>query len=159
MAISPNTNFTVGAVFTAAQANAFPFGNVALATSTTSYTVTTSTVIATGMTVTWTAIANRNYKITYYEPQILTPSVTNGFVSATIRLTNAAGAASSVTYSQTNSATPMTQIGGASVIKTFSAGSVTIVGCLVASSTTGTPVAARDATSPSYLLVEDLGPA
>jgi hypothetical protein len=111
------------------------------------------------MSVSWTAIANRNYKITYFEPQILTPSVANGFVSATIRLTNAAGAAYSVTYCQTNSATPMTQIGGASVIKTFSAGTVTIVGCLVASSTTGTPVATRDATAPAYLLVEDMGPA
>jgi hypothetical protein len=132
---------------------------MALATSTTSYTVTTSAAIATGMTATFTAVANRNYKITYFEPQILTPSVANGFVSATIRLTNAAGAAYSVTYCQTNSATPMTQMGGGSVITTFSAGSVTLVGCLVASSTTGTPIATRASTALAYILVEDIGPA
>ena len=159
MAISPNTTFVAGAVYTANQANAFPFGIVALATSSTPYTVGSSVGIATGMSVSWTAIANRNYKITYFEPQILTPSVANGFVSATIRLTNAAGAAYSVTYCQTNSATPMTQMGGGSVIKTFSAGTVTIAGCLVASSTTGAPVATRAAEALAYLLVEDLGPA
>jgi hypothetical protein len=159
MAITPNTTFVTGAVFTADQANRFPFGNVALATSTTSYTITSSIAIATGMSVSWTAIANRNYKITYFEPQILTPSTANGYVRATIALTNAAGTAFQVTYCQTNSATPMTQMGGGSVIKTFSAGTVTIVGCLVASSTAGTPVATRDATAPAYLLVEDMGPA
>lgn len=159
MTITPNTTFVSGAVLTAAQMNALPFGNVALATSTTTFTVASSVGIATGMSVSWTAIANRNYKITYFEPQILTPSVANGFVSATIRLTNAAGTAYSVTYCQTNSSTPMTQMGGGSVIKTFSAGTVTIVGCLVASSTTGTPVATRDASAPAYLLVEDMGPA
>ena len=159
MAISPNTTFVSGAVLTAAQQNSFPFGVVALATSSTAYTVGTSVGVATGMSVSWTAIANRNYKITYFEPRVLTPSVINGFVSATIRLDNAAGAAYSLTYCQTNSATPMTQMGGGSVIKTFSAGTVTIAGCLVASSATGTPVATRSAESLAYLLVEDLGPA
>lgn len=159
MTITSNDIFTSGQILSATECNNFPFGNVALATSTTPYTVTSSIAIATGMSVSWTAIANRNYKITYFEPQILTPSVANGYVRATIALTNAAGTAFQVTYCQTNSATPMTQMGGGSVIKTFSAGTVTIVGCLVASSTTGTPIATRDATAPAYLLVEDMGPA
>jgi hypothetical protein len=159
MAINPNTDFSSGAVLTAAQQNRFPRGVMALATSSTSYTVTTSAAIATGMTATFTAVANRNYKITYFEPQVLTPSVVNGFVSATIRLTNAAGAAYVVTYNQTNTAAPTTQINNTSVITTFSAGSVTLVGCLVANSTTGTPIATRAATALAYILVEDIGPA
>ena len=68
MAIAPNTTFVSGAILTAAQQNAFGFGAVALATSTTNYALTTSNVIATGMTVTFTAIASRNYKVTYTEP-------------------------------------------------------------------------------------------
>ena len=69
MAISPNDDFTAGQILTAQECNQFPRGVMALATSTTSYTLTTSEVIATGMTVTFTAVANRYYRITWFEPQ------------------------------------------------------------------------------------------
>ena len=158
MAIAPNTTFVSGAILTAAQMNALPFGNVALATSTSSYTLTTSSAIATGMTVTFTAIANRNYKVTYYEPQVQTAFGLSSFCNAEIRLTNAAGTRlqngifQNLSSSCNGSLTPI-------YVGTFSAGSVTLVGCGIVSSTNGTPQFVRSATAPAILVVEDMGPA
>jgi len=159
MAINPNTDFSSGAVLTAAQQNRFPRGVMALATSTTSYVVTTTETIATGMTVTFTAVANRYYKVTYYEPTITTPSTLLGYVASRIRLTNAAGTAYQLQYSQTNAATSYTIGNNNFFVGTFSAGSVTLVGCLVANTITGTPTAGRSSTQVAYLVVEDIGPA
>ena len=78
MAISPNDNFTAGQVLTATECNQFPRGVMALATSTTNYTLTTSTVIATGMTITFAADSTRMYKITYYEPYVETSTAGSG---------------------------------------------------------------------------------
>jgi len=91
MAIAPNNTFTSGQVLTAAECNAFPFGIVQRAVSSTDYTLTTSAAIATGMTVTFTAIADRYYKITYMEPQCQTSTVANTDTNIQIRVTNAAG--------------------------------------------------------------------
>jgi hypothetical protein len=160
MAISPNDNFTSGQVLTATECNQFPRGVMALATNvTTNYVITTSTVIATGMTVTFTAAASRNYKITYFEPAINTPAVSGGSVTSTIRLTNAAGTAYQTCLAQTNSITAYTVGVSTSYVTTLSAGSITLVGCLVASSTTGTPTASRNAAQMAYLIVEDIGTA
>jgi hypothetical protein len=61
MAISPNDDFTAGQVLTATECNQFPRGVMALATSTTNYMLTTtSTVNATGMTVTFTAVVRQS---------------------------------------------------------------------------------------------------
>ena len=51
MAISPNDDFTAGQVLTATECNQFPRGVMAYAQSTADYTLTTSDVIATGMTL------------------------------------------------------------------------------------------------------------
>ena len=157
MAIAPNTTFVAGNILTAAQQNAFGFGVVALATSTTSYTLTTSLTITTGMTVTFTALANRNYKVTYYEPQVQTPNVA-GVTTLKICQTNAAGTALNSAFLQTlnnliNGTVNVVYVG------TQTAGSVTIVGCATASSTTGTPTLSRSATAQAFLIVEDIGPA
>ena len=158
MAINPNTDFTVGAILTASQQNRFPRGVMALASSTTNYTLTTSAAIATGMTVTFTAVANRNYKITYYEPQTQTAFGVASLVTAQIRLTNAAGTVLQTGYFQSDT---NQQNSGITPIYTgtMTAGSVTIVGCLLVSSTNGTPLANRSATQPAQILVEDIGPA
>ena len=158
MAISPNDTFTVGQVLTAAEANAFPFGVVGFATSSADYTLTTSAAIATGMTVTFTAIANRYYKVTYYEPQVQTPNLTGGNTRTQIRLTNAAGALQNQTITQTGVASQINDTAVCFSVNTFSAGSVTIVGCAITSSTSGGPVLGRSA-QPAILLVEDIGPA
>jgi hypothetical protein len=158
MAINPNTDFSSGAVLTAAQQNRFPRGVMALATSTTSYTLTTSEVIATGMTVTFTAVANRYYRITYYEPQAQTASVLSN-TQLTLRQTNASGTVlqNTVFANETNATDQSSMI----VIRTmtFSAGSITVVGTAKCSLTTGTPLLVRDSTRQAQLLIEDIGPA
>jgi hypothetical protein len=158
MAINPNTDFSSGAVLTAAQQNRFPRGVMALATSTTSYTLTTSEVIATGMTVTFTAVANRYYRITYYEPQAQTASFASN-TQLTLRQTNASGTVlqNTVFANETNA----TDQSGMTVIRTmtFSAGSITVVGTAKCSLTTGTPQLIRDSTRQAQLLIEDIGPA
>lgn len=157
MAINPNTNFTAGATLTADQQNRFPRGVMALATSSTTYVLTTAFAIATGMTVTFTAVANRNYRITYYEPQVQTPNVA-GFSLATINVTNAAGTQlqSSITQTAANTLNASLTV---VYVGTFSAGSVTLVGCGLTSNTTGAPTFVRSATAPGQIIVEDIGPA
>jgi hypothetical protein len=158
MAINPNTDFSSGAVLTAAQQNRFPRGVMALATSTTSYTLTSVEVIATGMTVTFTAVANRYYRITYFEPQAQTAAFASN-TSLTLRQTNASGTVlqNSVFQNETNALDQS----GMTVIRTmtFSAGSITVVGTAKCSLTTGAPQLIRDSTRQAQLLVEDIGPA
>jgi len=161
MAIAPNDTFTSGQVLTAAECNAFPFGIVGQATSNTDYTLTTSVAIATGMTVTFTAIANRYYKITYMEPQCQTSTVADKDTNIQIRVTNAAGTLLNQGFVRTETGSqPDTGTITLVSTSTFSAGSTTIVGCAKTGSTTGAPVLGRSATvGPALLLVEDIGPA
>jgi hypothetical protein len=159
MAINPNTDFSSGAVYTADQANRFPRGVMARAVSTTNYTLTTSsTVLVTGMTVTFTAVANRFYKITYYEPQGQTPNVL-GNTQTFLKQTNVTGTVlgNNVLTNETATQDQDEMI----IIKTatFSAGSVTLVGTASTSNTSGAPSLIRDATREALLLVEDIGPA
>jgi len=159
MAISPNTTFVSGAVFTAAQANQFPFGIVAKATSTTNYTLTTTMTQTTGMTVTFTAIANRNYKITYYEPYVETTSAANGQTNLKIFQTNTAGTQLNQAFISNSAAVKIVGTSTVIAISTFSAGSTTIIGAANTTSITGTPLLQRNLFFAPYLLVEDLGPA
>ena len=158
MAINPNTDFTSGAVLTADQQNRFPRGVMAIATSTTSYTLTTSEVIATGMTVTFTAVANRYYKLTYFEPQAQTATFTAN-TQLTLRQNNASGTVLQNTIFQ-NESNALDQQGMVCTrVMTFSAGSITVVGTAKCSLTTGAPQLIRDSTRYAQLLVEDIGPA
>ena len=160
MAINPNTDFAIGAILTAAQQNRFPRGVMARAVSTTSYTLTTnsSAVIATGMTVTFTAVANRYYRITYYEPQAQTPTAL-GNAQSFLKQTSVAGTV--LGNAVLTNETAVQDQAGLVIIKTmtFSAGSVTLVGTGSVNVTTGTPLFIRDATREALLLVEDIGPA
>ena len=88
MAINPNTDFSSGAVLTAAQQNRFPRGVMAYNTATaTDSSVTAEEVQITGSS--FTAVANRYYRITYYEPNLISTAST-GF-GLRIRQTNLAG--------------------------------------------------------------------
>ena len=160
MAISPNVTFVSGAVYTAAQANQYPFGIVAKAASTTNYTLTTTMTQTTGMTVTWTAIANRNYKITYYEPYVETTSAASGQTNLKIFQTNTAGTQLNQGFVSNSAAVKI--VGSANVVTVvanFSAGSITVIGAASTSSITGTPLLQRNLFFGSFLIVEDMGPA
>ena len=159
MAINPNTTFVAGAIYTASQANRLPFGVCASSSSTTNYTLTTTTTISTGMTATFTAIANRLYRISYYEPQVGITSVLGGFTTLSIRTTNAAGTVLQTGVAQTPAAAVSTTTMHLLHVGTFTAGSNTVVGCAVTSSVTGTPILSRTgASGTARLIIEDIGP-
>ena len=160
MAINPNVDFTAGSVLLQSQQNRFPRGVMARAVSQTPYVLTLnpSLAIATGMTVTFTAVANRYYKITYYEPQVQTPTVL-GNSQAYLKQSTFSGTilGNGVVINETVSQDQA----GVMICKTmtFTAGSVTLVGTGGTSSLTGAPTFVRDAIREALLLVEDIGPA
>jgi hypothetical protein len=66
MAVSPNTDFTAGSIYTASQANNFPRGVMGyVVRSSGNVTVTTALADITGASVSFTAVANRGYKVTF----------------------------------------------------------------------------------------------
>ena len=152
MAISPNTTFTAGAVLTSAQANNFPRGVMAFTTATaTDSTITSEEVQIIGGS--FTAVANRYYKITYFEPGMSAGSSTSG--NARIRLTDISGA-----IQQLQGFAVLSTGGGSvhmSAVTTLPAVSTNFVATL--SSDSGTITASRSASRYAFLLVEDIGPA
>ena len=156
MAIAPNTTFVSGAVLTAAQMNALPWGVVALTKVTSNQTIDSTAVIAVTAS-TFTAVANRYYRITYFEPQV--PQVqNNNSVSLFINLTNTAGAiyGSAVQINTTavsGAANAVTLV----AVTTLTAGSTVLVGTAVSPGASVSMV--RNANQPAYILVEDIGPA
>ena len=156
MAISPNTNFSVGQVLTSTQANQFPRGIVAFADATSNLSFdNTETLSITAST--FTAVANRYYRITYFEPQL--PQVQNSnTVTQRIRLTNTSGTQLSATvYTNTTAVANATNSATLVYVGTFTAGSVVIIGSL---RSPGAVVSAtRSATMPAQIIIEDIGPA
>lgn len=155
MAIAPNVTFVSGAVYTAAQANAFGFGVVALSVVT-SNTTTNSSNEGTRTSVTWTAIANRYYKITWVEGAVTNSSnasVNNQY----LRTTTTSGTVIGNTEIYYPAAS-LEQGSVCSCVTTFTAGSQTVFARVVSNAATNTTYQAS-ATRPAYLLVEDIGPA
>lgn len=65
MAITPNTTFSSGAILTATQMNQLPWGIIARSTATAAQNgIGTSATDLTGLSVTWTAVAGRSYRLT-----------------------------------------------------------------------------------------------
>ena len=156
MAINPNTDFSSGAILTAAQQNRFPRGVMARNEVTTSdLTITAEEIQLTGSS--FTAVANRYYRMTYYEPQIALPATGGVFVLAKIRLTNLAGTQLQLGIVQNAPATAINYSQPTIWVGTLTAGSTVIVATLSCSS--GTATATRSATIPAQLTVEDIGPA
>ena len=156
MAINPNTDFTAGQVLTAAQMNRFPRGIVAYAERVSNFGCTTSEQVAITAS-TFTAVANRYYKITYFEPGANPIPGAGNSITTKIRLTNASGTIYQTTNRQESGATSVTNPLMAETVETFAAGSVVIVGTAIAN--TSTPTMFADATQPAFILVEDIGPA
>ena len=154
--MAQNDTFTVGQILTATEMNKLPFGVCDYGDSSSDFNLTTSLVIATGMTVTWTADATRLYKITYFEPQVRGSSAASSYVDIELRQTNAAGTQLQSTFVWNGSAVQTTLGSVAIFIGTFS-GTPTVVGCALASSVTGTPRLSRSATTKAFIIVEDIG--
>jgi hypothetical protein len=148
MAINPNTTFSSGGIFTADQANRFPRGVMSYVEHTSSTGFTTETTILTATA--FTAVASRYYRITYFEPSLANTAI--GYSLMKIKQ----GATVLVQGNIANPAATTGYAGSVSVVKTFSAGSVTLTATMQ-STATGSAQAA--ATYPGYLLVEDIGPA
>jgi hypothetical protein len=150
MAINPNTDFSSGAVLTAAQQNRFPRGVMAFNSATAAdTTVTAEEVQITGSS--FTAVANRYYRITYFEPN---PVNGTGYFAFRIRQTNLAGTVLNTSYNTTG--TGIDRQAMMIWVGTFSAGTVNVVA--TAQQTAGTGTLSRGATTVAYLLVEDIGP-
>jgi hypothetical protein len=152
MAITPNTTFVSGAILTAQQQNNFPRGVMQIGTATANtagFTAETLTLTA----ITFTAVANRYYRITYFEPEIYQNG--GGTLTQRIRLTNVTGTVlnSSANTKLTNDNTSVTTV----AVETFSAGSITVCGTMQISA--NTMIAQRAAGKYAFLLVEDIGTA
>lgn len=153
MAVTPNDDFTAGQVLTATECNQFPRG-LMTAPVTTDTTDAAITVEEVQLTITWTAVANRNYRVIYTEPQL------SGTVATTITARLRAGSISgtivnSNTIGITSTTLPFNSI--CQAVGNYGAGSQTIVATLEYSAGTGT--ATRSATRLAILTVEDLGTA
>lgn len=159
MTINPNTDFSTGAVLTADQQNRFPRGVVAYTASTTSPSAvgTTEAVILTGGS--FTAVANRYYRVTYFEPQSYTATGSPALLSVKLRLTNLAGATQRVMLKSQAGLNTQDNYLTMSAVLTFSAGTTNLVITAAATTAASTIAFVRDATSVAFLLVEDIGPA
>jgi hypothetical protein len=148
MAINPNTDFSSGAVLTAAQQNRFPRGVMSFTTNTTTNSAITSE--ATQITATaFTAVANRYYKITYFEPDLY-----NGGGYMVGRIKNGA---TTLNTSYSTIGLGVDRFMTVSYVGTFTAGSITITATMQSSALTAQ--AARSSNVFAFLLVEDIGPA
>ena len=155
MALSPNDLFTSGQILTAQECNNYGFSTVALTKTTTmSQSGVTTATDLTGATATFTALASRNYKVTWQT--YATTSIDN--TGGTVTLNEGA---TILQYATTNL---ISSGAGATIsglyIGTFSAGSHTLK--LVGSRAAGganTVFFQSVATLPTFLLIEDVGPA
>lgn len=157
MAINPNTTFSAGAVYTADQANRFPRGIMAFAKNTTGNASIVAEV-AEVTTASFIAVANRYYKITYYEPQVTVPAAIGAFMVSRIKLTNTSGTQLQQGLTQTAVAGSVNFAMNTSVVLTLTAGSTIVCGTL-ASGSAAVGAAVNSATAPAFIVVEDIGPA
>jgi hypothetical protein len=152
MAVTPNTTFIIGDVYTASQANRFPRGLMATpATSiTTDSTITTTEEIM--LSYTFTAVNGRMYLLTYVEPAL--NGTTAGTLIARIREDNVSG----TTVNQIRFPISTTLQGNIVFTYVFTAaasGSKTIVATLTAGANTVT--ATRSSVLTAALWAVDIG--
>ena len=156
MAINPNTDFTTGAVLTAAQQNRFPRGIMSFVEKTTSTTpITAETVILT--LPSFTAVANRYYRVSVYFPYAeQTAGAAATFIGRIRKGTTTGGtqlqySASYVTASGSDDKFMFIQWVG-----TLTAGAQQMVATFEASANA---TVLATATVPAQMVIEDIGPA
>jgi hypothetical protein len=105
-------------------------------------------------TPSFTAVTGRQYKITYYEPQVSNSSNSGSFTVSYIKLTNTSGTnyQNSIIQGADLNYTMVTE-----TITTLTAGSTVIIGSLASGSGTGAATSAS--TNQVWILVEDIGAA
>ena len=151
--MAANTTFTSGAILTAAQMNNLPFGMVGKVSVASDQTgISTSFVDMTGITVTFTAIANRQYKFTYQGTYF---SSTAGNLPA-IQFLDGASVISQPLQLFTAETSAYSTIISGFVLSTLTAGSHTIK-CQIKTFQGGGTGNLQNSNSPGILLIEDLG--
>ena len=125
--------------------------------NTTSQTGITAEVALTSMTITFTAIANRLYRLSYMEPNVdRTGGVGTGYYFASrFRLTNTAGTQLAIAYRQLSGTNA--QVANMEAIISPAAGSTVVI--VSGQSENGTMNLNRSATSPAFFSIQDIGPA
>ena len=125
--------------------------------NTTSQTGVTTEVALTSMTITFTAIANRLYRLSYFEPNIdRTGGVGTGYYFASrFRLTNTAGTQLAIAYRQLSG----TNAEAANMEATISPAAGSTVVIVSGQSENGTMNLNRSSTSPASFSIQDIGPA
>ena len=150
----PVSNFTADDVLTAANMNLLPRGEMAYAQVTANQTGITTVVDATGLSATWTAVSSRRYRVTVHA--LITSTVASDVCQVTI--TNAANAVQAWS-AITNGTTGFGETVIATKLVTGLSGSTTWKARILRQSGTGTISFVGDATSPAYIIVEDVGAA
>lgn len=151
MAINPNTDFVAGGVLTAAQQNRFPRGIVSIGTTTSADTTVTAEEVMISPP-SFTAVANRYYKITYFEPNIIGGT---GYFTFRIRQSNISGTILNTSYNVAGSGVDRQAF--VTWVGTFAAGTTNVVATAAMSAGTGT--CNRSSGVIAYLIIEDIGPA
>ena len=152
MAITPNTTFTAGNVLTAAQMNRLPWGIMGYASVTANQSGITTAVDVTGLTVTFTANSTRYYKTTVYT---FSAQQNTAAGYGEIRITDGSNVQkqSGVIY----------QLAGVQALMCISVVETGLSGSTIrkarALTTAGTLLLAASATSPMFIVVEDIGQA
>ena len=151
-----NTDFVAGNILTAAQQNNFPRGLV----SATSVTASSPNFTSETLRVTspsFTAVANRKYRITYFEPSLQFVSGTVNNVGMIIRITSIAGAIQ--TFGEIKIQSSNNNTGTVSIVKELTAGATVMVGTVIANGTSPVAIASSSASSVTQLIIEDIGSA
>ena len=146
-----NTTFTSGAVYTAAQANNFPFGVAAKAQKTTATSITTSDADVSGMSVTWTADSTRLYRISV---SCIARTTSAGNVYVTLSITDSANAAKQLIRNGATTTDLRFELTGF-VYESGLSGSITRK--LRVISVSGTAEIEAGSTFPFQMIVEDIG--
>ena len=129
-----------------------PWGQIAQVTATsTDNTITTE---ETQLTLTFTAVAGRRYRITYWEPEVIC-NTNNTYVLMRIRKDNSTGTLYQYGIIGTYNNAAYTQ-GHCIYVGDWTAGSLTLVGTLTASA--GTATAGRSSTEIARMWADDIGP-
>jgi len=128
-----------------------PWGCVAVATSTTKTTsIGSSYVSLSGLSVTWTAVANRRYKVTGYA------DISSGTSACIARLAIADG--SDTVKAQSQQDLDGSHVASQVVHEVFTGSSASTTRKLRALVTSGTGATQSDVYGPHLIMVEDLGP-